>query len=194
MKEQWRPVVGYEGLYEVSNFGRIASLHYRHSNKRVEIRPFNQCGYLRIRLAKDGVNKKMFVHQIVASAFIDNPLGFSEIDHINGIKDDNRVENLRWCTHMVNIANPVTKNNMRHYGKDNHFYGKHHSQKTKDAIADYFGKAVLQYTTSGIFVKEWKSTMEVQRTLGIHNSQISACCLRKPHSLTAGGFVWLYKG
>ncbi len=193
MEEEWRPVVGYEGLYEVSNLGRVVSLHYRHSNRRVELKPFNQSGYWRAQLNKNGVKRKFLVHTLVATAFIPNPLHRTEIDHINGDKGDNRVSNLRWCTRSENLMNPATNWRMSRYGVDNKFYGKHHTAETRRAISLVQAKAVLQISLSGEVIKEWESTMQIQRELGINNCLISRCCLGKSHRYTTHGYYWKYK-
>ena len=114
--EEWRDVVGWEGLYVVSNMGRIVFLHRMVSNGKSvrEILPklckltINTDGYAVVHIH---VNNKVFrrlVHRIVADAFIPNPNGKTEIDHINTLRDDNRVENLRWVTSSENSHNPIT--------------------------------------------------------------------------------------
>ena len=97
--EQWKDVVGYEGLYEVSNLGRI-----RNKNSNKMLTPMtNKKGYLRCELWKDGKRHKFGVHRIVALAWIPNTdENKDQINHINERKKDNRVENLEWCTSKYN--------------------------------------------------------------------------------------------
>lgn len=126
--EEWRDVVGYDGLYIVSSLGRIVSLGHTQT-----IHPFGnpQCittckwkpkilkpivhktnrptHYFNVALRKDGKCKRMLWHRVVAIAFIDNPHNFPSIDHINGDKSDNRVANLRWCNNVMNMNNPITR-------------------------------------------------------------------------------------
>lgn len=106
--EVWKPVIGYEGLYEVSNMGRIKSLYkvrvggvwYSESL----IKPKNNIDiYHRVELSKNGKRRIIGVHQLVGQAFIKNPENKPNINHINGKRDDNRVENLEWCTQKENI-------------------------------------------------------------------------------------------
>lgn len=117
--EVWKDIQGYEGLYQVSNFGRVKSLgRYKKSpllksgyfwasekflklSKRVD-------GYLNVRLSKNGKCKNFKVHRLVAIAFIPNSKNLPQIDHIDADKTNNNVNNLRWCTCKENINNPLT--------------------------------------------------------------------------------------
>ena len=114
--EIWKDVQGYEGLYQVSNLGRVKSLgrfvdklkcHYWQEEKILKPRK-NHYGYLRFNLYKDGKTKTFSVHRLVAVAFIPNPENKPQIDHINADKTNNTVNNLRWVTCKENINNPLT--------------------------------------------------------------------------------------
>lgn len=102
--EEWRPVAGYEDLYEVSNRGRVRRKEWR------IVKPRNHGGeYQRVNLCKDGERKQIFVHRLVAEAFIPNPNGYPIINHKDERPKNNRVENLEWCTFEHN-ANWGTRN------------------------------------------------------------------------------------
>ena len=95
----WKDIVGYEGLYQINNKGEVRSLT-TNSNKKLS---FTSKGYYRVILMKNNKGKGYRVHILVAKAFIPNPENKREVNHINGIKTDNRVENLEWCTHYENM-------------------------------------------------------------------------------------------
>ena len=121
MKEIWKDVNGYEGLYQISNTGRIKSLsHYARNNvnggKRLtKGRILSQYkipnGYFKVQLSKNGVRKKHYLHRIVAKAFLNNKDNLSDVNHIDGNKGNNFVENLEWCNHRDNQIHMV-KNRM----------------------------------------------------------------------------------
>lgn len=100
--EIWRPVVGFEGYYEVSNYGRIKSLNYNKTGCSVIMTPCDAKGYLRIILCKCGKRKSMFVHRIVAEAFLPNPDNFPCVNHKDENPKNNAVWNLEWCTVKYN--------------------------------------------------------------------------------------------
>lgn len=116
--EEWRDIEGYEGLYQVSNEGRVKALDRFVDNywgtkqfvrERILKATNDKNGYLTVSLCKDGKEKKSKVHRLVAEAFIPNTENKPCIDHINTIKDDNRVDNIRWCTPKENSNNPLTR-------------------------------------------------------------------------------------
>ena len=109
--EEWRDAVGFEGLYMVSNAGRVMSVYRETSckgetTKRVFpriIKQINNRGYRNVKLRKQGKTYTKSVHSLVCEAFLPNPSGATEINHKNGIRHDNRVENLEWCSRQYNI-------------------------------------------------------------------------------------------
>lgn len=114
--EIWKEIIGYEGIYEVSNFGKVRSLdklvnHWR-GGKRIKkgkiLSCINNKGYLRVQL-NNFVPKIYMVHRLVCGAFIPNPNNKPQVNHLNGIKSDNRIENLEWCTASDNIKHAYKK-------------------------------------------------------------------------------------
>lgn len=111
VNENWLPIKGYEGLYEVSNYGRVRSLNYRKKGVRKVLKCYARLGYyIKVSLVKSGVRKYYRVHRLVAQAFLPPPLeGQTQVEHINTDKRDNRVQNLRWVSPKGNMANELTR-------------------------------------------------------------------------------------
>lgn len=135
VKEIWKDVVGYEGLYEVSNLGKVRSVS--RGNRKGRVRVLYQSGrYLDVVLSKEGKHKTHDVHRLVAMAFIPNPNNKAQIDHIDGNSINNNVTNLRWATPKENNNNPITIQR-NHEAKIGMCYrkGYHHSEETKRKIS-----------------------------------------------------------
>ena len=167
MEEIWCPIKGYEGFYGVSDKGRVRSLK---SGKERILKPgSDKDGYLQVGLYKNGEKKMCKVHRLVAQTFIPNPDNLPQVNHKDEDKENNSVHNLEWCSSKYN-ANFGTR--------------------TKK-ISIKISKPVLQYTKSGEFVREWKSTRAVERNLGYFHSYISNCCNGIHKS--AYGYIWKFK-
>lgn len=111
-EEVWKDVVGFEGMYKISSHGRVLTLERTYFNGRYKTNRVvkqgikgtsNRKGYINVGLRKDNKNYNFSVHRLVAIMFIPNPEDKKEVNHINGIKDDNRVENLEWMTPSENV-------------------------------------------------------------------------------------------
>ena len=180
MNEKWKTVVvdGVEHpLYKVSSLGRVICLNWRNTGKpRICRLSDSGQGYLGVKI--DGVTKN--VHRLVAEAFIPNPEGKKEVDHIDTNRQNNTVDNLRWTTRKENSNNLLTKNHISENqwcrGK---FGAEHHRSIT-----------IVQLTLNGQFIRKWGAAIEAARELGITNSSINKCCRGKQKS--AGGFKWMY--
>jgi len=113
-KEEWRDVTNYEGLYQVSNLGRVKSFPRPGNYGRNGIKiSHNDKGYCWFCSSKNGKQKYLKIHRLVAMAFISNPNNYPQINQKIGINDDNQVENLEWCTHSQNIKHAFDTGLMR---------------------------------------------------------------------------------
>ena len=170
-KEYWKPVVGYEGLYEVSNWGRVKSLKF--GKEKILKQSKNNKGYCLVTLSKNGTHKHFQVHRLVALHFLPNPNNLPQINHKDENKTNNNVDNLEWCTNEYN-----------------HNYGTINERISKSLINGKCSKIVIQYNLDGTFVREWPSTMECDRN-GFCNQNVSACCRGKLKKYK--NFIWKYK-
>lgn len=166
----WKPIIGYEGLYEISDDGEIKSLRYYGSEKSHLLKPCknNQTGYLQVVLTKDGKHKTKTIHRMVAEHFLENHNGEKCINHKDENKQNNKAENLEWCCYSYN----------------NQYNGR--SKK----IAKVQGKRVLQLDKNHKVIDEFDSTREAGRKTGLNQRHISECCNGK--AKTTGGYYWAY--
>ncbi len=174
MKEVWKPVKGFEGLYEISNIGRVKSLVVWCGNGTIDqykrrdyiLTPIlGTNGYYYVNLCKD---KKRYVrrpHRMVAESFIENPDGLYAVNHIDGNKLNNSVENLEWCTLAHNTI---------------------HAFKT--GLMDSLKKPVEKVDPNGVVIAYYESEAEAARQEGIRTQNISACVTGKIKSYR--GYQW----
>jgi hypothetical protein len=142
-KEIWKDVKGYNGLYKVSNKGNVIS-YVKNKNGKL-LKPEIIRSYYSVALSKNKTMKKHRIHRLVAHAFIDNQFNKPQVNHKNGNKLDNNVDNLEWCTNSENAIHAF-KNGLRKplyginnpmygmYGNKNPFYGKKHPKELMDRI------------------------------------------------------------
>ena len=133
LQEQWVPIKNYEGLYEVSSWGRIRSLNYycrgKHMILKLTAKPNT---YIKVGLRKDGTVKYYRVHRLVAEAFLPNPLNLPQVNHIDGNKQNNAINNIEWVSAKANVNNPNTKPKMNiRYHKDGEFERRSQGQKKR---------------------------------------------------------------
>lgn len=193
--EIWKDVVGYEGLYQVSNLGRVMNIR---KNKLASL-VLNTNGYYRVNVSKNKTWKLMYVHRLVAEAFVEKIEGKTQIDHIDGDRMNNRATNLRWCTQKENANFPIAKERRSesHKGKVgilNPMYGKKRPievvNKMAHSMALKYNMPVIQYTKDGKFVKEWICAAVAEKYIGVNQNHIRDCCRGKVKS--AGGYIWKF--
>lgn len=182
MEEIWNDIEGFEG-YQVSNLGRVRSIRMRTdaptkpmwlSSKVLKQYPDGK-GYLMAWLYKGGKRYTVKVHRLVANSFIPNPENKPQIDHIDGDKINNHVDNLRWVTAKENFHNPITY-------KCN--------AESKRGVLNHSARRVCQISTIGKLIRIWDCINDVERELGFCHSHIVQCC--KGQRDYAYGYYWCY--
>lgn len=173
MCEVWKDINNYEGMYQVSNKGRVRSLDRFADNgvfyKGKMLKPYiKNTGYVEYRLSKNSKHKAITGHRLVAEAFIFNGGNLPCINHIDENKSNNNADNLEWCT--------VSYNNT-------------YSDRMK-RVSKSMSIAVYQYDLELNFIRKWASTNEVQKVLGYSNSGIVRCCNMKIKN--SRGYIWSY--
>lgn len=190
--EVWKDIEGYEGLYQVSNLGRVKSLDRlsKRGNNGVLIKikskllKPSEILYYYICLYKNSIPKTYKIHRLVAQAFIPNPENKPCVNHKDGDKLNNRVENLEFCTQSENLKHAYTILGRRSWllGKSNYVNEK----------------PIIQLSVNNEFIAEYKSQTEAHLKTGIDISSIAKCASKKRdkngyYPKTAGGFKWRYK-
>lgn len=165
--EIWVDIVGYEGRYSISNFGRIAS--YRGGKWRILHPTVNKSnGYVYVVLCQNGIKKSFRVHKLVANHFMQKSQEHTEVNHKDEDKTNNRVDNLEWCTKSYNI----------NYGTRNERQRVH------------LCKAVAQYDMTGKLVAVYDSLAQAEKITGFGKQHMCQCCRnQRPR---AYGFLWRY--
>lgn len=180
-KEIWKPVVGYEGYYEVSSFGNIRSIDREvlysngikhHYNGKI-LTKMNIRGYDRVILSRDNKFKHPQIHRLVAQAFIPNPKNLPQVNHKNEDKGDNRVDNLEWCTSEYNIN-----------------YGKRKSNFSRTIRDRGQCVSIIQLSLKGDILAEYESLSDIPNEI-YNRKNIYQCC--KNERLSSKGFLWVFK-
>lgn len=170
MNEIWKDIQGYEGLYQISNLGRVKSYRqWKRASCPAEYILKNSIannGYCQITLYKDRKKKKFLVHRLVAEAFIPNPKNLPHINHKDENPSNNNVNNLEWCTPQYNNC-----------------YG---TARFRAMITN--GYPVNQYLINGQWLATYVTSSVAADITGISIKEISACIRGDLHS--AGGFIW----
>lgn len=192
MNEIWKTAVYddevYEGLYKVSNWGRILSLNYRNTGRAELMNPFdNGAGYLQVGLSKNGEYKTCLVHRLVAQTFLPNPENKPCINHkIEG--DEGKKINMVFFNKDGTVNKERTSIEWVTY-KENNNYATHNERSAKANTNGKLSKKVFQLSLTGELIREWESTKECGRN-GFDSGAVAKCCRgkRKTHK----GFRFMY--
>ncbi len=188
MEEIWKDIQGYEGLYQVSNLGNVKSLHFgakanhpkwQNQPQKLLKQRIATSGYLRVELYKPNSRKCFYVHSLVATTFLDRTTEKSEINHIDGNKLNNNVENLEWVTRSENQLHAISLG----------------LRSPSPMIGKTGGKSprshpVIQYDLNGKFMKLWLSISDASRELKISTSSISQCASGRHKK--SRKYIWRY--
>lgn len=176
MKEIWKDIANWEGYYQVSNTGRVKSLHRKYYNgykmipkdERILKQSKTGSGYCKLTLSRNGKSNYRMIHRLVAQAFIKNPENKRDVNHKDGNKMNNNINNLEWMTQLENAR---------------------HAYKNGLITIDHHNKPVCQIN-GGSVIASFKSASEASRQTGICRPCIAKCCSNKQE--TSGGFKWSF--
>lgn len=199
-KEIWKDIKGYEGFYQISNMGQVRSLdriiEYSDGRKRkfkgtiIKSR-LNSKGYFIVGIAINQKVKTIGIHKLVAEHFIDNPNCLPWINHIDGIKTNNNIENLEWVTPKENFEHAI-KMGLHKYIQDfvgkTYFKGKKHTEEARVKMRQNHGSKVRVINLDDN--KSFNSTIEAAEYYNLCGSHITAAC--KGKLKTHGGYRWAY--
>ena len=195
--ESWRPIVGYEDKYLVSNFGRVKSLEriltksdvpnakwsrQKHPTKILKSYK-NMYGYYMVYLSNRGSTKSFLVHRLVGMAFIPNINNLPQINH----KDECKTHNSVW----INLDGSIDFEKSNLEWCDNKYNSNYGTKRQR--IAEKLSRPVQKYGTDGFLICEYPSAMEASRQTGLSVSRIVDCCNGRKKSVTGGGYFWKYK-
>lgn len=150
MDEEWKDIKGYEGLYQVSNLGKV-----RNQSGRCLKPNESEHGYLKVELHNNNHRKTRHIHRLVAMAFLDNSLNYNEVNHIDEDKHNNEVSNLEWVSHLRNVR----------YGNRPRMVGPYAKKNG--------GNTIYQYNRDNVLICEFRSLREAERITGFCRQIIS---------------------
>lgn len=177
--EIWKDIDGYEGSYQISNYGRVKSVERRSKKsngllmlvKERICKQYSCRGYMYVCLSKDGEQHKKKVHRLVASSFIPNPNNHPDVNHKDEILSNNNVSNLEWCTKEYN----------RHYGTG--------LLRMKQTLRKKYGVPIIRYTINGNETKRYECGIDIIQD-GFDRRAVYRCC--KDNNRTHKGYKWKF--
>lgn len=172
MAEIWKDIKGYEGKYQISNTGFVKSLNFNHTGKEKILKnKVNRRGYCYVTIYQNGKQNYPGIHRLVAETFIPNPNQLEQVNHIDGNKENNNIENLEWCTQTENIR---------------------HADKT--GLSNHRGtiKAVEQLDLNGNVINKFDALADAGRFLGIKGKPVGISRVIRGKRKTAYGYKWRY--
>lgn len=187
MKEEWAPIKGYEGIYEVSTLGNFVKIN-KDGSKRPLKTTKNNWGYYTIGLWKNGKVKQFRISRLVAETFIPNPDNKPYVDHIDTNKENNTVSNLRWVTSSENSNNILSRQHMLSSWKSEERRNKQREINLGEKHPR--ARAVCQLDDNRNLINVFSTTVEAARATNCKHGNISKCC-RGERSKT-GGYKWKY--
>ena len=214
MEEVWKDVVGYEGLYQVSNLGRVKSLSRLvdkgkygtiYTKERILKNQKVNVNYLFVILSKDGKHKNMTVHRLMAKAFLPNPDNLSDVNHKDENPSNNFIyvnkdgsvdyekSNLEWCTHKYNCNYGTSKFRIiktRRKNNDVSEMVKKQKETKKRLKSRCRPLPVAQYKMNGELVATYESALQASKITGVHVSAILRCCHGTYKQMR--GFIWKF--
>ena len=190
MEEIWKDIEGYEGIYQVSNLGRVRSLdrYYTkpHPRNGVPTKYFKRGsiitnhtlrnGYTNVMLKFEGGKKNFMVHRLVAKAFVPGYFEGADVNHKDSNRQNNHADNLEWMTR-----------------RDNLMYNNDKNASAMEQIHRSQRKPIIQMTMDGEYIREWPSIYAAHLALGLDSKSISGACRQRYGMKTCGGYRWKFK-
>lgn len=190
--EEWRPIKGYEGMYEVSNLGRVKRLPlgkqwpYRQTHNNIRKPKLTRRGYLSVNLSKNNIVKEHLIHRLVAEAFIPNADNLPIINHKDCNPQNNNVDNLEWCSYSYN-------NTYMNCAQARALSRKEHDPENAvwKRNARLLYKAVLRFDRNGKFLGRYESLTSAARESNESQTSICNCCRGKINNTRNS--IWKYE-
>lgn len=183
MTEIWQDIKGYEGKYQISNYGRVKSLQYHKGSDARVLKARVNTRYEYVVLSKNNKIKHCYIHRLVAKYFVPNPEGKSYVNHKDGNKHNNRADNLEWATPLENNLHAyhvLGKHPMRGYKYDK-------SKNSKPVEQWYVSPEGYEYKLATYANSEIAAKIN-----NLCARRISACCNGKKDCKQSGGYIWRY--